>query len=531
MTVTEAEAVEVVEQSPPSDEKEAKRQAEAERSREIDVRQREAIDAAADAALAMPGSAGRDEFLAMAMQAKILSMSAAAPKAIKGQPHVALHIVMIGRDLGISPSAAVELIDVIDTQQGPRPSLSPQLLNGQIRRLGLGSIAQVVATDQRCVALAMGPGGRFDKRCSESYPHHWWMDDKYEHLPPESKRCTCTPDLWLGDSEFTWQDAQMAGLAGAHCTPGDHKKVKTDRGERCPCNFGYINYPKRMLWWRASGFCADDWFPEAGLGLYTAEELGALVDADGRAIDATAVEVPPGYEPTKGTPGYVEPPKEVTEDQLQERWTLQERVYALLGEDKDTLRERWKHLQRLKGQRLETLDVELIPLVTAMLRGIEQQRKTASKGEWDPDVALAAVREQEAAILARLLGCTVDIPAPAGDAEPIAKDEPAPEPAKRQDKRSRSESRANPDDQTQHLSRVVTRMSSHAAKLTEIIDAVTKYDETIVDNNLQARTLPRTGNLDTRKQRLVIAMCEQFLAEQTPTEQPTLDGTAPVEGE
>lgn len=231
-----------------------------------------AIEAAADAALAMPGVPGRDEFLALAMQARVLCLSGAAPEAIRNNPYVAFHVAMVGRDLGISPSAAIELIDVIHTAKGPRLSLSPQLLNGQIRRLGLGSIIPQVQERDRCVALALDPNG-----------------------------------VVMGTTEFTWQDAQDAELVGPNCQPGAHAKERRQGRnnttyERCPCNQGYITYPKRMMWWRAAGFCADDWFPEAGLGLYTPEELGAVVDDEGRPIDPSQVALPPGYDEPEPPP-------------------------------------------------------------------------------------------------------------------------------------------------------------------------------------------------------------------------------------
>lgn len=252
-----------------------------------------ALDRAAEAAIAMPGMPGRDEFLMLAAQARMLSLSGASPKLVRESPHLAFHVAMVGRDLGISPSAAIELIDVIPGRDGPRLSLSPQLLNGQIRRLGLGSIIPVVQTADRCVAAAIGPRG-LDPACG-------WPVKHDEH----AEGCRC--DV-IGTTEFTWNDARIAGLAGPLCEPGAHR---TPPGEnRCGCNQGYITYPKRMLWWRGSGFCADDWFPEASLGLYSPEALGAFVDENGRAIDPENVELPEGYAPK----ALARPPSTVAAD-------------------------------------------------------------------------------------------------------------------------------------------------------------------------------------------------------------------------
>lgn len=175
-----------------------------------------AIDAAVTAAMAMPGMPGMDEFLSLAMQARILSMSGAAPAHIRNHPHIAFHVAMIGRDLGISPTAAIQLIDVIGRDDDPNPqlSLSPELLNGQIRRLGLGAIRPLKRTMFECIAGAYGPDGEL-----------------------------------LGESEFDWADAVVAGLADDRCEPNKHWVPPGGNG-RCRCRQGYRTYPKRMLWWR-----------------------------------------------------------------------------------------------------------------------------------------------------------------------------------------------------------------------------------------------------------------------------------------
>lgn len=248
-----------------------------------------ALERAAEAALALPTLPGRDEFLALAMQARILSMSGAAPKAVQGNPHLAFHIAMVGRDLGISPSAALALVDVIETSKGPQLSLSPQLMNGQIARLGLGRILPVVRTGDRCVAVALEPGGRVDVRCRGSWPVH-------------VEECRCAGVI--GESEFTWRMAQEAGLAMTDCRPGAHSDRCRNRESKSwqKCNQGYQSYPERMLWWRAAGFAADDYFPEAGLGLYSPEELGAVVDDEGRPLDPASVSLPEGYAPKELPP-------------------------------------------------------------------------------------------------------------------------------------------------------------------------------------------------------------------------------------
>lgn len=343
-----------------------------------------ALDRAAEAALAMPGVPGRDEFLSLAMQARILAMSGAAPKLVRGDPYVAFHVAMVGRDLGISPSAAIELIDVMETGGQARLSLSPQLLNGQLRRLKLGSIVPLERTTERAVALAVGPGG-LDQRCRRT--------GRIEHVDD----CDC--DV-LGTSEFTWEDAREAGLVGAQCTPGNHPKTM-ERGGRngrptykvCGCNQGYITYPKRMLWWRASGFAADDYFPEAGLGLYSPEALGAVVDEEGRPIDPSTVELPPGYHDPQAAQREQQQRMEQPADP-DELWALQERIAALPDGVQQDLRRVWTGPEsRLRGVPARAVPRRLIGLARAMVNG--HMAQAASAGV-DMDQQLQTVRVQTA---------------------------------------------------------------------------------------------------------------------------------------
>jgi hypothetical protein len=331
-----------------------------------------AMVAAAEAALQAPGAMGHSEFWALAAQARILSMSGGAPKAIREDPHLALHVAMIGRDLGISPSAAVELIDVIPGRGGEkRLSLSPQLMNGQLRRLGIGCILPAERTNTRCEAVAFGPAGP-DRRCTKT--------GVVAHVPD----CEC--DV-LGTSEFTWEDGRLAGLVAQGCKPGDHtqkcRNSQTAANQRC--NNGYVTYPKRMLWWRASGFAADDYFPEAGLGLYSPEELGATVDADGRAIDVASVEIPPGYErQAVGTGSGGGPAQAEQRADPAELWALQERLHALPAGVKDELRARWNGDEsRVKGFKPHDLPATKLRAAKALVNAHWAQATAAGVDEAD----------------------------------------------------------------------------------------------------------------------------------------------------
>ncbi len=342
-----------------------------------------ALVAAAEAALEGPGAMDHSEFWALAAQARILSLSGGAPKAIREDPHLALHVAMIGRDLGISASAAVELIDVIPGRGGEkRLSLSPQLMNGQLRRLGIGCILPAVRTNTECVAVAFGPDGP-DRRCTKT--------GVVAHVAD----CDC--DV-LGTSEFTWEDARVAGLVAYECQPGQHTQRcrNSQTAANLRCNQGYVTYPKRMLWWRASGFAGDDYFPEAGLGLYSPEALGASVGADGRPIDVTAVELPPGYEqdalPQASGGGGVQQQATERRADADALWELQERLFALPEGIQDTLRERWKgEDSRVRGYKPASLPATKLKAAQALVNAHWGEARTAGV---DMDQELAQLRKR-----------------------------------------------------------------------------------------------------------------------------------------
>lgn len=352
----------------------------------------QAVAAMADAVLSMPGVAGRDEFLSLAMQARLLSLSGAAPKAIRNNPYVAFHVALVGRDLGLSPSAAMELIDVIESKDGPQLSLSPQLMNAQAHRVYGGEIVKAYSRADACTAVAIGPGGR-DPRCRRS-----WPTNGEPTLPLHVADCTC--DV-IGEATFDWEDARMAGLVGPNCRPGEHVKDQTRRGRGgdtykvCGCNQGYITYPKRMMWQRSCGFAADDYFPGAGLGLYTPEALGATVDEEGRAIDPATVELPEGYEP--------EPEPERPGDQPADPadlWELQARLHALPEEQQQAWREQKYKQERLQGRPTHELSASAYRVAHAMVGGLEAAAKR--KG-YDPAEGVAQIRQLVAAKLVAVL--------------------------------------------------------------------------------------------------------------------------------
>lgn len=344
-----------------------------------------AIDRAAEAALAMPGVPGSDEFLSLAAQAKMLSLSGAAPEAVRENPHIAFHVAMVGRDLGISPTAAINLIDVIKTRSGYQLSLSPQLLNAQIRRLGLGAVRPVVQERDRAVAVAIGPNGEE-----------------------------------LGRTEFTWADAQDAGLAGPACQPGEHSEACKRGTQGAKCNQGYRTYPRRMMWWRAAGFCAADWFPDASVGLYSPEELGAVVDDQGRPLDPAQVALPPGYSDpvAEKAERQAVADRPASPDKL---WELQELVYALPAELLAEFRAAWKANDRLSPFPLRHLPQRLLGTARAM---VNAQWAAATKAGFDKATEEDRLRHRLAEGVAYLFRAGPPAQDPAAVAATAAQDGP-----------------------------------------------------------------------------------------------------------
>jgi hypothetical protein len=453
-----------------------------------------AVAAAADAVLSMPGVAGRDEFLSLAMQARMLSLSGAAPEIIRNNPYVAFHVAMVGRDLGLSPTAAIELIDVIPAQGGPQLSLSPQLMNAQVHRVYGGEIVKAWSTNDRCVAVAVGPGGR-DPRCRRTWP-------TYGDGPLHQRDCSC--DI-IGEAVFTWEDARMAGLVGPNCQPGAHVKdqnrSKNGRTWKvCGCNQGYITYPARMMWQRACGFAADDYFPGAGLGLYMPEALGAVVDEDGRPIDPATVALPEGYEaPAVGSGDKASADDPADPDDL---WALQTRLMALPEPQRDAWREKKGQQDRLRGVPTSQLPAAALRLAKSIVSGLERDARKADP-EWHPETMGGAV---EVAVGASVVGWIMsggcgwggEDPEPAPASEP---DVPASPPESRS---PGPDGGSEPTDTPEPATGVTgAEVAAAHAAYTEVVKGMSGGDVTA---ELLERHADPGGTITARRQRLVALM-------------------------
>lgn len=323
--------------------------------------QLEVLDRATAHVLATPGIPGRDEFLAIAAQARILSMSSAVPKALRDKPHDTFLVMLIGRDLGIPLTLALLNIDVIDGT----PSLNPKLLNARCQQLGLGAIRPGPKGEGWASAVAYGPDGQ--------------------------------P---LGEPFiFDWADAQDAGLVRHDCLgPRAHsddckrKALGNWDQRKQACKDNWRHYPQRMLWWRAAGYVADDYFPQAGLGLYSPDELGAMMDADGKVIDPRTVELPEGYEPPELPPDGSEA---ADLDTLQ---GLHVSLLALPPDVQAEAKERWRE----KLPPIGKLTAGQARTARALLGGFQSQARKVDG--WQAPAAEAEVRAMVEAGELRLVG-------------------------------------------------------------------------------------------------------------------------------
>lgn len=167
---------------------------------------------------------GFQDFLAMREQAKVLVQSGFLPKAVN-TPEKAMAIIQTGRELGLGPMQSLRSIHIIEG----KPTMSADLIAGLALAKVPGSVLRVAeTTNEKCVVEA----GRAGQKV--------------------------TPFT------FTMKDAQQAGLAGKS---------------------NWKNYPRAMLRARAITEAARAIFPDAVMGLYDPDELGAVTNEGGQVIE------------------------------------------------------------------------------------------------------------------------------------------------------------------------------------------------------------------------------------------------------
>ncbi len=171
------------------------------------------------------------EWQAMREQAKALVSSKFLPKAVD-TPEKAIAVMMTGRELGIGPMQALRCVHIIDG----KPTLAAELIAALVLRRVPGAVLEVAeSTNERCVVIAARPGR------------------------PERPFA------------FTIEDAKAAGITGKD---------------------NWKKYPRAMLRSRAITEAARAVFPDATLGVYDPDELGAVTNDRGEIVTTVSVEKP-----------------------------------------------------------------------------------------------------------------------------------------------------------------------------------------------------------------------------------------------
>ncbi len=159
----------------------------------------------------------------MLAQAQTLVRSGFLPKAIN-TAEKALAVMQTGKELGIGAMQSLRAIHIIDG----KPTMSAELIGGLVLSRIPGAMLRVVETnEQRCVVHAARPGHE--------------------------------PTVFT----FTHEDAQRAGLLGKD---------------------NWKKYERAMLRSRCITEAARAIFPDATMGLYDADELGAITNETGEIV-------------------------------------------------------------------------------------------------------------------------------------------------------------------------------------------------------------------------------------------------------
>lgn len=285
-----------------------------------------------------------------------------APDKLKGKPADMLLVLLTARDLGLPVTDAMRGIYVVDGHV----TLAPRLKHGLVNRKGLGRITSC-QIDPRLEPPRCRLCGATESRCTE-------------YTATAHAEVHATGEL--ASFTFTWEDAQQARLTDDRCQPRSHVN-------QCRCKDNWKTYPQRMLLWRAKGYLTDDLFPEAAMGLYTPDELGAVTDADGHVIDVDSVEMPPGF--TRGRRGGSDGPDERDNPADEKTLAVLGRRIAHLPEPaQGELREQWvQEVQVGEGADrkqprlppLKHLRVRHVKVADALVASVERRAK---RGDWGP---------------------------------------------------------------------------------------------------------------------------------------------------
>lgn len=173
-----------------------------------------------------------NSWLVMKEQATMLVKSGFLPSAVN-TPEKAIAIILKGKELGLPMMQSLSSIHVI---QG-KPTISAELMAALVfQKMPSAILNCVESTDKVATYEAQRPNGKLTKM------------------------------------SFTWEDAVKAGVTGKD---------------------NWKNYTAAMLRARACSAICRVVFPDAIMGVYTPDELGAITDEEGAPIDVTPEPVAP----------------------------------------------------------------------------------------------------------------------------------------------------------------------------------------------------------------------------------------------
>lgn len=190
-------------------------------------------------AIAIRPETTMDEWSIIREQSAVLVKTGFLPQSIK-TPEQAMAIILTGRELGIGTMAALQSINIIAN----KPTISPQLMLALINRTK--EIEDIsIKDDGKCCTVTMKRRGR--------QPH---------------------------SESFSMADA--AAMKTTEYVNGEKKTIPLSE------KYNWKQQPATMRKWRAIAACARVVFPDVILGLYTPDEMGAVVNEEGEVIDAPA---------------------------------------------------------------------------------------------------------------------------------------------------------------------------------------------------------------------------------------------------
>lgn len=176
------------------------------------------------------------EWKVMTEQAGVLVKSQFLPKAIKTAEQ-ALAIILTSKELGIGMMQGFRSINIISGT----PTISPQLMLALIHRSG--QLEEIAITDDgQCCSVTM----------------------KRRGLLPHTE---------------TFSMADAARMKTTEYINGDKQTISLSE------KYNWKQMPVVMRKWRTVGACARVVFPDVTMGLYTPEELGANIDAEGEIVN------------------------------------------------------------------------------------------------------------------------------------------------------------------------------------------------------------------------------------------------------